>query len=97
MSIDPVSYFMEFVQSVLSNRVFMILAVVYVISKFFGRGGPMEEVPGSLVKEIHSLAEWDEAMNEAKKAGAVVVADFYATWCPPCRTAAPAFAHLSKG
>ena len=33
--------------------------------------------------------------RQADSGGKVVVADFYATWCPPCRTAAPIFGAMS--
>ena len=47
---------------------------------------------GGRVSGVHSDADWDEKV--AKHKGLVCV-DFYATWCPPCRSAAPVFGTLS--
>ena len=57
---------------------------------------PPIHVEGSKVKEIHNQAEWNAAVEEAKQSGAIVVVDFYALWCPPCKRAAPVYAALSK-
>ena len=35
-------------------------------------------------------------MLEGKKHGKRVICDFYATWCPPCKVAAPIYGNLSK-
>ena len=51
---------------------------------------------GGNAQSVHSKAEFDSVLAKAKSDGAVVVADFYATWCPPCRAAAPKFARWSE-
>ncbi len=36
-------------------------------------------------KEIRWLASMEAAQKESKKSGKPIFADFYATWCPPCK------------
>ena len=38
------------------------------------------------------MTEWQETL----KSNPIVIADFYATWCPPCKAAAPKFAQWSQ-
>ncbi|CAA7041644.1 unnamed protein product [Microthlaspi erraticum] len=44
----------------------------------------------------HNVAEWDEKFNAAKASKKLIVIDFTATWCPPCRFIAPIFAEYAK-
>lgn len=54
---------------------------------------PIQSFPGSKVKCIESVDEYEQLVKAHPNN--VVVLDFYATWCPPCRTAAPVYAKLS--
>lgn len=45
-----------------------------------------------MVKEILSSQEFHATINQPK----LVVADFYATWCGPCRMIAPFIEELSR-
>ncbi|KAH7667468.1 Monodehydroascorbate reductase (NADH) protein [Dioscorea alata] len=54
------------------------------------------EFGGGNVHVITSKESWDERISEANKDGKIVVANFSATWCGPCRLITPLFAELSE-
>ncbi|GAV91331.1 Thioredoxin domain-containing protein [Cephalotus follicularis] len=39
---------------------------------------------------------WDQKLSEASKDGKIVIANFSATWCGPCRIIAPFYCELSE-
>jgi thiol-disulfide isomerase/thioredoxin len=41
--------------------------------------------------------DWNKEINAAAVGGNIIVIDFYATWCPPCKKAAPRVGQLSIG
>ncbi|KAJ8262624.1 hypothetical protein GJAV_G00168480 [Gymnothorax javanicus] len=47
-----------------------------------------------MVREIKDLEEFHSALKEA--GDKLVVVDFTASWCPPCRRISPVFSSLSE-
>ncbi|KAG6478215.1 hypothetical protein ZIOFF_061650 [Zingiber officinale] len=51
---------------------------------------------GGNVHVITSQEGWDQKISQAKNDGKIVVANFSATWCGPCRLMAPVYTELSE-
>ncbi|XP_062230866.1 thioredoxin H4-2-like [Phragmites australis] len=51
---------------------------------------------GGNVHIITSKENWDQKIAEANRDGKIVVANFSASWCGPCRVIAPIYAEMSK-
>jgi thioredoxin 1 len=76
----------------LQSHPLLLVLALFIAFKKYQSTLPMPTVEGAKVTTVESMAEW----NAVVKAGSVTCVDFYATWCPPCRTAAPIFAAMSK-
>jgi len=75
----------------LSENPMVAILLVFMVFQFAQKyfAGPFPEA-GGRVSSIESLEAWEAVLKKD-----LVVADFYATWCPPCRTAAPIYGQLS--
>ncbi|KAK9196307.1 hypothetical protein WN943_004435 [Citrus x changshan-huyou] len=54
------------------------------------------EFAGGNVSLVTTKDIWDQKMSEASREGKIVIANFSATWCGPCRMIAPFFSELSE-
>ncbi|XP_051130645.1 thioredoxin H9 isoform X3 [Andrographis paniculata] len=54
------------------------------------------EFAGGNVQLITTEESWDQKIADAKRDGKIVVANFSATWCGPCRMIAPFYVELSE-
>ena len=75
---------------------FYLLLSILIINEFFlAFNTKFEEYEGNKVTSVHSMEEWKLLLkqNEDK----LIVVDFYATWCPPCRRASPIYGKISSG
>lgn len=86
---NPVAAIINFVQ----RNPILVFAVLFFIYNKWKASQPWPDV-GGRITTVHSLAEWDALLASAGKK--VVIVDAYATWCPPCKTAAPVYAKLSE-
>uniref|UniRef100_A0A7S2RB92 Thioredoxin domain-containing protein n=1 Tax=Rhizochromulina marina TaxID=1034831 RepID=A0A7S2RB92_9STRA len=69
------------------------LAIVCLILlwNYYQKSKPMPPTGGRVIA-VHSEGEWKEALQLTD----LVLVDFFATWCPPCRSAAPYVGKLSE-
>ncbi|KAL6998530.1 hypothetical protein U1Q18_008659 [Sarracenia purpurea var. burkii] len=51
---------------------------------------------GGNVQLVTTKASWDEKLSEARMDNKIVVANFSASWCDPCRVIAPFYSELSE-
>eukprot|EP00271_Cylindrocystis_brebissonii_P015058 TRINITY_DN3699_c0_g2_i1.p1 TRINITY_DN3699_c0_g2~~TRINITY_DN3699_c0_g2_i1.p1 ORF type:complete len:170 (-),score=29.89 TRINITY_DN3699_c0_g2_i1:516-1025(-) len=57
---------------------------------------PLSRTMAETVIEIEDLKEWEKTLGDAKSSGKVIIVDYSATWCQPCKVIGPVFHELSK-
>ncbi|KAG2534537.1 hypothetical protein PVAP13_9NG068693 [Panicum virgatum] len=57
---------------------------------------PPADDPNSAVVAAHSKAAYDQHWEAAKSSGKLMVIDFSASWCGPCRFIEPAFKEMAS-
>ncbi|KAF8091839.1 hypothetical protein N665_0433s0008 [Sinapis alba] len=55
-----------------------------------------ELIPAGEVIACHTVEEWNEKLKAATDSNKLIVIDFTAVWCPPCRFIAPVFVEFAK-
>eukprot|EP00629_Pelagomonadales_sp_RCC1024_P016640 CAMPEP_0119280606 /NCGR_PEP_ID=MMETSP1329-20130426/23048_1 /TAXON_ID=114041 /ORGANISM="Genus nov. species nov., Strain RCC1024" /LENGTH=151 /DNA_ID=CAMNT_0007281201 /DNA_START=156 /DNA_END=607 /DNA_ORIENTATION=+ len=78
-----------------TNPFHAVIFALFILFKVFQKNQPFPEC-GGRVKAVHTTNEFYEAVADAKKRKRLLLCDFYATWCPPCRKAAPIYGRLSE-
>jgi thioredoxin 1 len=76
------------------NNPFQFLFAVYLGFKVYQylTQAPYDDSAGP--EKIESLNDWNTLLNSNEDR--VIVVDFYAIWCGPCKVAAPRFAKLAE-
>mmetsp|Transcript_20803 Transcript_20803/g.24588 ORF Transcript_20803/g.24588 Transcript_20803/m.24588 type:complete len:155 (-) Transcript_20803:106-570(-) len=69
----------------------VIMMLLFVAYNHWKSKQPFPEAGGRTIG-IKNHQEFDDLMAQK----GMVIVDFYATWCPPCRMAAPVFGELSE-
>lgn len=83
----------------------LMFAASLVLAWLMVRGGPLRELPPPPVVQAAAVqALFDATLPDAEGRplalaqwrGRILVVNYWATWCPPCRDEMPAFSELNK-
>lgn len=72
----------------------VLVGILYIV-KVALSGGKFEEYPGNKVVAVTTSDIWNSIITDPANKGKLMVIDFYATWCPPCRAASPIYGKMS--
>ncbi|XP_057949190.1 thioredoxin H2-like [Malania oleifera] len=62
----------------------------------YTNGNMQPTISTSPIIEFHSSAQWKAHFNASKESNKLMVIDFTATWCGPCRFMEPAFKEFAS-
>ncbi|KAH8061228.1 hypothetical protein JL721_8889 [Aureococcus anophagefferens] len=79
----------------LTENPMRVLVFAFVARNILKKKEPFPECGGRVVG-VHDTKAFDGALASAKAKGELLVCDFFATWCPPCRAAVPIYGRLSE-
>ncbi|KAL2636408.1 hypothetical protein R1flu_007887 [Riccia fluitans] len=80
---------------------FLLVLLLVFVFRFFAAALRQQGQPPAMgdhgrVIEVQSVKEFEDKLEEAQKNNQLIVVDFTAVWCGPCRSISPAFVELSK-
>ena len=86
----------DYVLSFIQENPLLSCLIIFWLYRLYLSRQPFPKVEGSKVKSVENMEAFEKALLEGKNSGKRVICDFYATWCPPCKAAAPVYGALSK-
>lgn len=90
---EPIRDFLTPILQFIQTHPVLIFALIFFVYNKIKSSQPWPDY-GGRITTIHSLAEWEQLL--AASSNKAVIIDAYATWCPPCKAAAPVYAKLSE-
>lgn len=73
----------------------VIVGILALIKLSMSSGGKFEEYPGNKVSAVTSVEMWNNILKDPSNKNKLILIDFYAIWCPPCRRASPIYGKMS--